>query len=120
MGFLISKGRGRLRYWGFLGGRIFLTVMALSLLRFCISVRPTGGPASDSLFVFWLFLLSCCAATCLLVIDHRQRCPVCLRILRKPVSIGLWSSQLLDPSPDGISLPGRPRDPLRSRNRQRP
>jgi hypothetical protein len=98
MAFLMIKRVGRWRYWLILGARVFLTILALSLLRLSLPGATTNVLAqlSYSIFALWVFLLVCCAAVCLLTIDHRGRCPVCLRRLRRPVSIGSWASQILD------------------------
>jgi hypothetical protein len=97
MGFLILKGLGkRPRYYLSLGARIVLVVFGLSMLRLTLSSPRASVALSSEIFVFWIFLLLCCAAICLLVIDHRERCLVCLSKLRKPVPIGSWSSQILD------------------------
>lgn len=90
MGYLAAKRYGGPRCWALLGARIALVVTAILYLRVSCATQ------SWSMFVFWIFLLLCCAAGCLLTIDHRGRCPVCFRKLRKPVSIGVWSSQILD------------------------
>lgn len=97
MVFLLFKGFAKWRYWVLiLGARVFFVVLSMALLR--ISLYPLGpvGQLTYSLFVFWIFLLACSGAACLLVIDHRGRCPVCVARLRKPVPIGSWSSQVLD------------------------
>jgi hypothetical protein len=97
MGFLILKGLGRRpRYWLMLGGRIMLVVFGLAMLRLSISHPRAAAAMSWEIFAFWTFLLLCSAAIFLLVIDHRERCLVCLSKLRKPVPIGSWSSQILD------------------------
>ena len=97
MAFLIIKGMGGWRYWLTLGGRIFLALAGLCVLRLVATQAPSSVDMySTSLFVFWVFLLLCCAVGFLLVFDHRGRCLVCFRRLRRPVSLGLWSSQILD------------------------
>jgi hypothetical protein len=97
MGFLVLKGNGRrLRYCLMLGARIVLVVFGLAMLRLSFSHPRASAALSWEIFAFWTFLLLCCAAICLLVTDHRERCLVCLSKLRKPVPIGSWSSQILD------------------------
>jgi hypothetical protein len=97
MGFLILRGMGRRpRYWLMLGARIVLVVFGLAMLRLSFSHPRSAAALSWEIFSFWTFLLLCCAAIFLLVIDHRERCLVCLSKLRKPVPIGSWSSQILD------------------------
>ena len=43
------------------------------------------------------FLAVCALATLWCVVDQRKRCPVCLSRLALPVTLGSWSSSLLDP-----------------------
>lgn len=95
-GFLIVKGLGTWRYWSVLGARVFIVLMSFVLLRQSLWNRNLTTAFSSSLFAIWIFLLICSAAVCLLVIDHRGRCPVCLGRLRKPVAIGSYASQFLD------------------------
>ncbi len=95
--FLLFKGFGKWRYSMFmLGVRVFIVILSLALLGVSVSGSGPVGQLTFSLFVFWIFLMACSGAVCLLVIDHRGRCPVCLARLRKPVPIGSWSSQVLD------------------------
>ena len=97
IGFLVIKGQGRRpRYFLMLGARIVMVVFGLAMLRLSFSRPRASTPLSWEIFAFWTFLLICFAAICLLVIDHRQRCLVCLSKLRKPVPIGSWGSQILD------------------------
>jgi hypothetical protein len=52
-------------------------------------------------------LLMVCAATLLTVIDHRERCPTCLRRLKRPAPIGRWSSLILEqPGTEYVCLAG--------------
>ena len=43
------------------------------------------------------FVAGCALATLWCVADQRKRCPVCLSRLALPVTLGSWSSSLLDP-----------------------
>lgn len=95
-GFLIIKGRGGWLYWSVLGTRVFIVLMSFAFLRQSLWNRNLNAAFSSSLFAIWIFLLICSAAVCLLFIDHRGRCPVCLGRLRRPVAIGSYASQFLD------------------------
>jgi hypothetical protein len=96
IGFLFIRGLGGWRYRVLLGARVFMAVMALALLRWAMIGNQVYWKPTSSIFGFWIFLMACVAMALLLVIDHRSRCPVCLRRLKKPVPIGVWSSQILD------------------------
>ena len=39
----------------------------------------------------------CTIGVIVVVRDHLDRCPVCLERLRMPVSLGIWSSVMMDP-----------------------
>lgn len=95
MGFLAFKRMGGARYCLLLGARVVTVVAGLGLLRM-VELRLTGPYTAYTLFHVWIYLLICFAATCLLIIDHRGRCLVCLAKLRMPAPIGVWSSQILD------------------------
>lgn len=75
----------RMRRWLFLGAKFSL---ALALIFFitldldCLLTRMHGGAAG--LFSF----PACLAAFRWILRDQRQRCPVCLRLLRNPARVG--------------------------------
>ena len=91
--------RGTWRYWGFFAAKIVLLMLIGSL------VWIEGGAALRSLFPRGQFRVLCgglllaigfvggagCCAIWSLA-DQRRRCPVCLRLLEMPVSVGSWSS----------------------------
>jgi MacB-like periplasmic core domain len=93
--FLAIKRLGGPRHSLFLGIRVAVVLLALAFLRLA-ELRLIGPYNAYSLFHVWIYLLICFAATCLLIIDHRGRCLVCLAKLRMPAPIGVWSSQILD------------------------
>ena len=49
-----------------------------------------------SILQFWVYLGLCAGAVFFVQRDQRSRCPTCLQRLRMPVSIGSWSSLILD------------------------
>jgi len=87
------------RYWGFLATKSLLATAIVTLawvesgpaLRAHIrnpELRALGG------YLVWT-LLFICGFGCSLAwsfADQRHRCPVCLRVLAMPVSIGCWAS----------------------------
>jgi MacB-like periplasmic core domain len=95
IGFIAIKRMGGPRYCLLLGARVATVLGGLGLLRM-VELRLTGPYTAYTLFHVWIYLLICFAATCLLIIDHRGRCLVCLAKLRMPAPIGVWSSQILD------------------------
>ena len=104
--FLAHKGLERRRYWLSLAGRVFMLALAICALRLATLQWLTPlGPYS--LFHLWIFMLMVCAATLLTVIDHRERCPTCLRRLKRPAPIGRWSSLILEqPGTEYVCLAG--------------
>ncbi len=96
--------RSRLRYWAFFAAKTALLLAAVALawvevaegiqFRFDSAVvrELIGGVLATVAFViagacavYWSFY------------DQRSRCPECLQRLTLPVTIGSWSSPLLDP-----------------------
>jgi hypothetical protein len=104
--FLAHKGLERRRYWLSLAGRVFMLALAICAVRLATLQWLTPlGPYS--LFHLWIFMLMVCAATLLTVIDHRERCPTCLRRLKRPAPIGRWSSLILEqPGTEYVCLAG--------------
>ena len=45
----------------------------------------------------WIFLATCTVAVIVIVRDHLNRRPICLERLRMPMSLGNWSSVVMDP-----------------------
>lgn len=93
--FLAIKRLGGPRHALLLGARVAIVLFGLGFLRLA-ELALTRPYNAYSLFHVWIYLLICFAATCLLVIDHRGRCQVCLAKLRMPAPIGVYSSQILD------------------------
>jgi hypothetical protein len=89
------------RYWSFLGLKTAATVTLVPVLWFegVAALRralPGGGPR-DVLPAMLLTLAFIVAFACALAwsfADQRRRCPVCLRLLGLPVTMGRWSSVL--------------------------
>jgi MacB-like periplasmic core domain len=110
---LISSGRpffsrrgGRRegwRYWAFflLKTPLVLASVVVCWIELTSTVRfRLGGFAGDLftvLVINWAFYLGCAGALYWCFHDQRRRCPVCLHRLTMPVTIGSWSSPLLDP-----------------------
>ncbi len=104
-GFAVSHGpRSRLRYWVFFGlkGLLLLTAAVLAWIEVSEAIHfrfdsiimreLVGGIVTTLAFLF--------AAACAVYwsfYDQRSRCPECLQRLTLPVTIGSWSSPLLDP-----------------------
>jgi hypothetical protein len=87
------------RYWLFFLSKTSLGVTALAGLWFEL-VTPLLNPADDlalGALLSWVFFLGCAILLFFSLRDQRQRCPVCLHRLAMPVTIGSWSSPLLDP-----------------------
>ncbi|MCP5116281.1 MAG: hypothetical protein GY953_36090, partial [bacterium] len=53
----------------------------------------------------WIFLAVCTAAVILVVRDHLTRCPVCMKRLEHPASLGTWSSLVVDPPATEYACP---------------
>jgi hypothetical protein len=99
--------RRRLRCWAFLILKTALVLAALTLFWIeAVTARTIRAPESDlrefvnlmaALVPTFGFLAVCALATLWCVVDQRKRCPVCLARLAMPVTLGSWSSSLLDP-----------------------
>lgn len=91
------------RYWAFFLLKALLVLASLAALwiELTIFVRlRIHGPLRDILtaLVFnWVFYFCCGGSLYWCFYDQRRRCPVCLHRLAMPVTIGSWSSPLLDP-----------------------
>lgn len=101
LGLVIAALRKRrpARYWGFTAAQASLVMLAFSaawLEIFSARALPVNEP-SLSLILMWTFLLAFAGGLWMTVRDLRRRCPECLRRLSMPVSIGSWSSPLIDP-----------------------
>ena len=94
--FLMIRNLGGFVYRMLLGARLFLLLFALSAMWVALAHLVPGPRGPYAFFQLWFFLLICIAASCLLVRDHGARCLVCLRRLRLPTPIGIWSSPILD------------------------
>ncbi len=87
------------RYWSFLFAKCAagLTLVAAVWL-YCADPSQTPGAlfARVEWLAAWVFALPCAAVFRLAWLDQRSRCRACLRRLRMPVSLGAWSSPLID------------------------
>ena len=91
----LGRERYGWRYWAYLWGKTaFLTVVLAAFWLESTAQVSTG--AGDLLFT-WVFTVISLGALFLSFLDQRRRCPVCLHRLTLPVSIGSWSSALIDP-----------------------
>jgi uncharacterized membrane protein len=72
-------------------GLLCITAINLALMRAVNSIFPML-----SVLQFWPYIALCSAAVYFIVRDQRSRCPTCLERLRMPVTIGSWSSLILD------------------------
>jgi hypothetical protein len=84
------------RFWWFLLAKtiLLLTLLVTVWLELMLGIHdPVTGLLSS-----WVFLLVCVFAAIMILLDQRRRCPVCLHRLSLPVSMGTYSSPLLDPA----------------------
>jgi hypothetical protein len=103
--FAVSHGsRSRVRYWAFFSGKTLLLLAAMMLawieLAEAIQFRYGSGVMRDlvgGLALALAFILAGACAVYWSFYDQRSRCPECLERLSLPVTIGSWSSPLLDP-----------------------
>jgi MacB-like protein len=90
-----------IRYWTFFSLKTVLPAAAWSALcaqivaANAVSLNPVLGL---SLIVSILYLLGLAGIVRFSYVDQRLRCPVCLRSLAMPVTMGSWSSWLLEPA----------------------
>jgi hypothetical protein len=84
------------RYWSFLGGKIAVwlgIVIAVWIeIAAAVPMEFITGLAFN-----WAFFVLCACTVYWGFHDQRRRCPVCLMRLALPVTIGSWSSSLLEP-----------------------
>lgn len=103
--FAVSHGsRSRVRYWAFFAGKTLLLLATMMLawieLAEAIQFRYGSGLMRDlvgGLALALAFILAGACAVYWSFYDQRSRCPECLERLSLPVTIGSWSSSLLDP-----------------------
>lgn len=92
------------RYWAFfaLQCALVLTLVPIAWIESAAAFRACfphheGMRAFGTLILTLAYLPSLAAALAWVLADQRARCPVCLRRLEYPVSLGSWSS-VFDPS----------------------
>lgn len=95
---------GGLRYWTFfiLQCALALTLVPLAWIESAAALRSCfphheGMRALGTLLLTLAYLPSLAAVLAWVLSDQRARCPVCLRRLEFPVSLGSWAS-VFDPS----------------------
>jgi hypothetical protein len=91
-----------LRYWAFFFVKSALLLAGSALLCAELSARNALGLQSSKFFVSlladWASLLGTLLIFRWAILDQARRCPVCLRRLAMPVTLGSWSSPLLEPA----------------------
>jgi MacB-like periplasmic core domain len=96
-----------LRCWAFLVVKFVLILGGLAVfwieIILAIPDRAMPGEVGELITVAvgilptLMFLVVCGLAVLWCIADQKRRCPVCLDRLAMPVTMGSWSSQLLDP-----------------------
>lgn len=89
------------RYWGFFAVKIAFPAAAWSAL--CAQIVAFNALSRNpvlglSLIVSAFYLLGLAGILRWAYVDQRLRCPVCLRRLAMPCTLGSWSSWLLEPA----------------------
>jgi len=94
--YLYRKTRGSLRYLSALGGRLLLSIFALTELFVVIGLWSAANLIPLAIVLLWFYSIVCTLVCVLIVRDHLGRCPVCLVRLRMPTSSGTWGSLMMD------------------------
>lgn len=95
--FLLSKGIRLRRCYLWLAARLTVVLAALIAGDAAIARLLLSYFRALTVVHTWLFLAVCTAAVILVVRDHLTRCPVCMRRLEHPASLGTWASMVVDP-----------------------
>ncbi len=94
--------RELLRYWALFFVKSALLLAGSALLCAEVSARNALGLQSSKFFVSlladWASLLGTLLIFRWAILDQARRCPTCLRRLAMPVTLGSWSSSLLEPA----------------------
>jgi len=85
------------KYYLALAVRLLLTLAALTALQIVFGQLMFSRNWAPSFVPWWIFMAACTVAVIVVVRDHLDRCPICLERLRMPVSLGNWSSVVMDP-----------------------
>jgi hypothetical protein len=100
----LASGRSKWRYWSFFVAKTVAVLVGLAALwieaNSALRLRVDNGVVRDLLGgvgISVAFFVGCGLAMCWSFYDQRRRCPVCLNRLSMPVTIGSWSSPLLEP-----------------------
>jgi hypothetical protein len=88
----LRKGRMKLYVWA----RIAFVLFAVTVVNLAAFRAINNISWAFSILQFWVYLSLCAFAVFYVQRDQRSRCPTCQQRLRMPVSIGSWSSLILD------------------------
>lgn len=95
-------GRNPWRYWLYFTAKAGVAFVALTLIWIeltgprTIAITGWADPGSAWLSLWW-FLTASILVVWWAIRDQRRRCPVCCRRLTLPVTIGTYSSPMLEP-----------------------
>jgi hypothetical protein len=91
------------RYWLFLAAKSVLLLGGLTILAVELAARNALALHSPykfalSLLIDWASILGTLLVLRWAILDQSRRCPVCLRRLGMAVTLGSWSSSLIEPA----------------------
>jgi hypothetical protein len=88
----LRTGKMKLYVWA----RIAFVLFAVTVVNLAAFRSINNISWALSILQFWVYLSLCAFAVFYVQRDQRSRCPACQQRLRMPVSIGSWSSLILD------------------------
>jgi hypothetical protein len=88
----LRRGMMKLYVWS----RIAFVLFAVTVVNLAAFRAINNISWAFSILQFWVYLSLCAFAVFYVQRDQRSRCPACQQRLRMPVSIGSWSSLILD------------------------
>jgi hypothetical protein len=88
----LRTGKMKLYVWA----RIAFVLFAVTVVNLAAFRAINNISWAFSILQFWVYLSLCAFAVFYVQRDQRSRCPTCQQRLRMPVSIGSWSSLILD------------------------
>jgi hypothetical protein len=94
--YLYWKTRGGLLYLCALGGRLLMSILALTQLFAVIGLWSAANLIPFAIVLLWFYTVVCTLVCVMTIRDHLGRCPVCLTRLRMPTSSGTWGSLMMD------------------------